>query len=419
MMWEFVVVAVSLAALLTLVRLGISVGVALVVEGLLIVTLMNPLLLPNVFLQTLTSDRTLSLVSASFFISLLVELYSLTRMINKLSDELLGYIRKPVLTMAIVPAVMGLLPIAGGALMSAPVVASVGTTMGLSAALMAFLNVWFRHTIFLVYPMSQVLITAAALTGHSVIELAMYQVPMMVLMMLVGLYVTRKNSKQVTIRERPDSRKYSSKNLLIFLSPILGSIIVALIARQILDMLNYYSDYSVAVGGFFGVALITYLSFVNDVKSADLSKLFTALKSERVVNMVLSSFGAMFIYYAMINTGISTSIGSAVSSIKFPVVVTEVLLPGFISLISGSPIVGVTSSVPLLAGLKTFSLGDASLIYLSAFLFYVASPVHLCLVFTAQYFRENIFKIYKYLIPAIALTFSAAISYYYVILALH
>ncbi|MFN3268644.1 MAG: DUF401 family protein, partial [Zestosphaera sp.] len=59
------------------------------------------------------------------------------------------------------------------------------------------------------------------------------------------------------------------------------------------------------------------------------------------------------------------------------------------------------------------------LIYLSAFLFYVASPVHLCLVFTAQYFRENIFKIYKYLIPAIALTFSAAISYYYVILALH
>ncbi len=419
MMWEFVVVTASLAALLTLVRLGISVGVALVVEGLLIVTLMNPLLLPNVFLQTLTSDRTLSLVLASLSISLLVELYSLTHMINKLSDELLGCIRKPVLIMVVVPAVMGLLPIAGGALMSAPVVASVGTAMGLSTALMAFLNVWFRHTIFLVYPMSQVLITAAALTGHSVVELAMYQVPMMVLMMLIGLYVTRKNSKQVTMLERPDSRKYSSKNLLIFLSPILGSIIVALITRQILDMLKYYSDYSVAVGGFFGVALITYLSLVNNEKSVDLSKLFTALRSERVMNMVLSSFGAMFIYYAMINTGISTSIGSVVSSIKFPVVVTEVLLPGFMSLISGSPIVGVASSVPLLAGLKTFSLGDASLIYLSAFLFYVASPVHLCLVFTTQYFRENIFKVYKYLIPAIALTFSAAISYYYVILALH
>ncbi|MEO3992750.1 MAG: DUF401 family protein [Desulfurococcaceae archaeon TW002] len=419
MIRELVVVAVSLAVLLTLVRLKISVGIALVVEGLLIVTLMNPLLLPNVLLQTLTSNRALSLVLASLFISLLVELYSLTRMINKLSDELLGYIKRPVLIIAVVPAVMGLLPIAGGALMSAPVVASVGTAIGLSTTLMAFLNVWFRHTIFLVYPMSQVLITAATLTGHSVIELAMFQVPIMALMMLTGFYVTRKNSKQVPVLKEPDSRKYCLKNLLIFLSPILGSIIVALIARQILDTLNYYSDYSVAVGGFFGVALITYLSFVKDIARIDLSKLLTALRSERVVNMVLSSFGAMLIYYAMINTGISSSIGSAVSSTKFPVVITEVLLPGFMSLITGSPIAGVTSSVPLLAGLKTFSLGDASLIYLSAFLFYVASPAHLCLVFTAQYFRENLFNVYKYLIPAIILTFFSAISYYYAILALH
>ncbi len=89
------------------------------------------------------------------------------------------------------------------------------------------------------------------------------------------------------------------------------------------------------------------------------------------------------------------------------------------SLVSGSSIVGVTSSIPLLAGLKTFSLGDASLIYLSAFLFYVASPVHLCLVFSVQYFKESLFKVYKYLIPAIILTFLIAVSYYYVVLAIH
>lgn len=419
MTWEFVVVAVSLVALLTLVRLGIGVGVALVVEGLLIIILMNPLLLPNVFLRTLTSDRTLSLVLASLSISLLVELYSLTHTINKLSDELLGYIRRPVLIIAVVPAVMGLLPIAGGALMSAPVIASVGTVIGLSTTLMAFLNVWFRHTIFLIYPMSQVLMTAATLTGHSVIELATYQVPIMVLMVLTGLYVASRNSKQASALGDLIPRKSSLRRLLILLSPILGSIAVALIARQVLDALNYYSDYSVAVGGFFGVALIAYLSFTESEEHVDLSKFFAALRSDRVTNMVLSSFGAMLIYYAMITTGVSGSIGSAISSVKFPVVITEVLLPGVMSLISGSPIVGVTSSVPLLACLKTFSLGDASLIYLSAFLFYVASPVHLCLVFTIQYFRESLFKVYKYLIPAIILTFSIAISYYYVILALH
>lgn len=418
-MWELVVVAMSLLVLLTLVRLKVSVGIALVVEGLLIVILMNPLLLPTVFLQALTSDRTISLVLASLSISLLVELYSLTRMINKLGDELLKYIRKPIPIIAIVPAVMGLLPIAGGALMSAPVVASIGTTIGLSTTLMAFLNVWFRHTIFLIYPMSQVLITAAALTGYSVIELATYQIPIMILMVLAGLYVTRKNSKQASVPKDLITEKSSLKKLLTFLSPILSSIVIALIARQILNMLNYYSDYSVAIGGFFGVALIVYLSFTEGGEYVSLSKFFIALRSDRVMNMVLSSFGAMLIYYSMITTGVSKSIGSMISSVRFPAVVTEVLLPGFMSLISGSPIVGVTSSVPLLAGLKKFSLGDASLIYLSAFLFYIASPVHLCLVFTAQYFRESLLKIYKYLIPAIILTFFVAISYYYIVLTIH
>ncbi len=418
-MWELIVVAVSIVVLLTLVRLRVSVGIALIVEGVLIIVLMNPLLLPNVFLQTLMNERTVSLVLASFSISILVELYSLTRMINGLSEGLLGYVRRPTLIIAIVPAIMGLLPIAGGALMSAPVVASVGSAIGLGTTLMAFLNVWFRHTIFLIYPMSQVLITAAVLTGHSVIELAMYQVPIMVLMMLTGLYVTRRNGKPISKSGSLVFRESSLKDVVTFLSPILGSIVVALIARQVLDTLGYYSDYSVAVGGFFGVALITYLSFKKSEEHVSLIKFFTALRSDRVMNMVLSSFGAMLIYYAMINTGISSSIGVIISGSKFPVVITEILLPSVMSLISGSPIVGVTSSVPLLASLKTFSLGDASLIYLSAFLSYVASPVHLCLVFTVQYFKENLFKVYKYLIPAIVLTFAIAISYYYLVLAIH
>ncbi|MGC8974610.1 MAG: DUF401 family protein [Thermoprotei archaeon] len=419
MIWELMTVVASLVTLLTLVRFKVSIGAALIVEGLLIVILMNPSLLPTVLSQALTSDRTLSLVLASLSISLLVELYNLTNMIKKLSDELLGFIKRPILIIAVVPAVMGLLPIAGGALMSAPVVASVGTAVGLSTALTAFLNVWFRHTIFLIYPMSQSLITAAALTGYSVIELAAYQVPIMVLMVLIGLYTTRRNSRQSSTLGILILKKSSLKELLIFLSPILGSILVALITRQILDALNYYGDYSVSVGGFFGVALIVYLSLIKSEDHVSLSKFFKALRSDRVMDMVLSSFGAMLIYYAMIITGVSSSIGSVISSIKFPIIITEVLLPGFMSLVSGSSIVGVTSSIPLLAGLKTFSLGDASLIYLSAFLFYVASPVHLCLVFSVQYFKESLFKVYKYLIPAIILTFLIAVSYYYVVLAIH
>ncbi|MEM2075645.1 MAG: DUF401 family protein [Zestosphaera sp.] len=410
-MIELVAVVISMAVLIALIRLKVSIGVALVVEGLIMVLIANPPLLPEVLTTTVTSERTVSLVLASLTISLLVELYEVTRLINGLSKELLNFIKKPYLIILVVPALMGLLPIAGGALMSAPVVGSVGAYMGLSPAMMAFLNVWFRHTVAFVYPMSQPLVTAATLTGHSVMELAIYQVPIVCGMIIIGLYLMRRGTTEGSGAVYKTDGVADTRRLLIYMSPILFSLAVALLSNPILRELSIYSDYSVAVGGLAGVLTIVVVSRAYEGAEVTLPDFLKSLRSEKVVNMVLSSLGAMLIYYAMLGTGISSAVGALISSSGFPDIIAKIMLPGLLSLTSGSTIVGITSSVPLLAS-SLSSVGDSSLIYLSSFLFYLASPTHLCLAFTVQYFRENLIRVYKYLLPTTALLFLTAIAYY-------
>jgi len=87
-------------------------------------------------------------------------------------------------------------------------------------------------------------------------------------------------------------------------------------------------------------------------------------------------------------------------------------VPAILGFLLGSPSGAVALSVPILAETVTFIPKSASLLYISAYLGYLSAPTHLCLVFTAQYFRTSISKSYKYLIPSIIVSIIAALITY-------
>ncbi|PUA32540.1 MAG: hypothetical protein B7O98_07785 [Zestosphaera tikiterensis] len=410
---ELVSVFVAVAVMFALVRLKVDLGLALVVEGLTIVLLSKYYLLPDVVLSTLKSDRSLSLILAALFISTLAELYRVSGLIKVFGDELVKFLRNPTLVLAFIPAVMGLMPIAGGAILSAPVVEVVGGSLGLSTASMAFLNVWFRHTIFFVYPLSQNLMAAAALTNHTLTELAAYQLPLTLAMFLLGYLHIRFRSGGTNLRNSSNGNIVFSKpdvrQLLLSSAPLLTSIAVALLIKPLLDVFKVYSDYSVPIGALVGVVVILV---VNNGGGSRTRMLVKALKERRVASMVLASFGAMLTYYAIVLTGVPEVIASIIQEVKIPMLALELAIPGLLSLISGSSLVGITSSIPLLTLGRSISVSEASLMYFSAFMFYIASPVHLCLLFTNQYFKENLMRTYRYLIPATAVMTVIAVIYF-------
>ncbi len=81
------------------------------------------------------------------------------------------------------PALMGMLPMPGGALLSAPLVERAG---GAPPDVRAAANVWFRHALLLVYPLSASLITAAKLADLEVWQVLPYQLPALALTVALG-----------------------------------------------------------------------------------------------------------------------------------------------------------------------------------------------------------------------------------------
>ena len=94
-------------------------------------------------IKTCIDQTTLTLVFASFFIMLMSALYKETGLVNDLTTSLGSFIKNSKIVVSVLPAVIGLMPVAGGALMSAPMVDTEADKLGLDAHKKTFINIWF------------------------------------------------------------------------------------------------------------------------------------------------------------------------------------------------------------------------------------------------------------------------------------
>jgi len=114
-------------------------------------------------------------------------------------------------------------------------------------------------------------------------------------------------------------------------------------------------------------------------------------------------------------SGASDFIGNMIASGNINEVVLLLTVPAALGFLVGSPSGGIAISVPMLAGTLNLTPNAAALLYIAAYLGYVGAPTHLCLVLTADYFKCPLGRLYKYLIPSLAISFAAAISVYFLI----
>ncbi len=352
--------------------------------------------IPQLLWQTTLDPVTVSLVGASFGIMVLSQLYKETGAIDTLSNSLSEMIRKPKLVVSMLPALIGLLPVAGGALMSAPMVETEADKLDLERAKKTFVNIWFRHVIFPIYPMSQVLILAAALTETSLTMLILRQIPVVVVMIVVGYFIGLRKSSVIS-NER-DSRKEIHRNLRAFLltfSPILAMILIVVLFKV-----------DVFIAALIGVILLAI------VKRPSVAVLGKVLGNKAVYIIALAAYGAMLLRSVTIASGVSQVIGQILAAGNIHQALLLASVPAVLGFLVGSPSGGIAISVPMLASALIFTSEAASLLYISAYFGYLGAPTHLCLVLTADYFKCPLSKVYKYMIPSLTISFAAALMVY-------
>ena len=117
------VFAVSIILFLVLLYKKVGLGISLIAAAFLMSFLSLGIdETATTLLETCSEPTTVSLVFASFFIILMSILYKETGLVDDLTTSLGGFVKNSKVIVSVLPAVIGLMPVAGGALMSAPMV---------------------------------------------------------------------------------------------------------------------------------------------------------------------------------------------------------------------------------------------------------------------------------------------------------
>ncbi len=389
--------------LVALIAMRIKLWVTLFVTSLAVAVLSRGLI-GVVELFTSVDRVTIDIVTVSLLVATFVELYRMNRGIEGIGQELVKLFRNPIAVITMVPAILGLLPVAGGALMSAPIVDRVGDTIELDKARKLFVNVWFRHVIFLIYPISTPLIMAALLSGADLWSLIARQIPVAAAMAFIGIAIGIPRTRTST---KVAKQRVGFSKLLKCFAPMLSAIAISLALSSFIDyrLPIPLGRVSMVVGLAIGIVLNLAL-----LSSRKLKDLIHALKSRTVIELVLAAYGAMLLRRAFI----LAEIGNVAASIArhIPPLMIVVAVPMLFAFITGSSTSGIALSFPMLRELVSMDPASASLAYVSAYLGYIGSPLHLCYIYTAQYLGIDYAEGYRYMAPATILTVVTTIMLY-------
>jgi len=384
--------SIAFTLVLLLVLRKVNIGIALVLGSLVLgIFALTPQGIFDTLTAAVTARATLELATTVGIITILCLIYEESGMIKQMIESLEHLLADGRIIAALTPAVFGLLPVLGGALFSAPLVETEGNKLGFDSEQKAYDNLWFRHVLFLIYPLETALITASYLSGFTVGSILLYQIPIFFVAVAAG-YLTVIRPVKRTHSTVDRSRSWVGK-LVVSLSPILVALLLAL---------GFGAPLYLSVL----VALIVLLIVVTPTPQV----LARALRKRLIAEMIATAFGIMVFRDFMNASNAFESISPLVGNGAVPPVVLSTLFPAALGFLLGVPSGAITLSVPLLAGMYTLTPVMVALIYTSVYMGHNVSPMHLCFAVTCQYFKTRIKRLYRLFLPAVLVVLAAAIA---------
>ncbi|MEM2909716.1 MAG: DUF401 family protein [Nitrososphaerota archaeon] len=382
-------VAILIAIVLFKTNIGISLFLGTLFFGFMTQPIQKVL---SIMFLTLVNETTVLLIVVAIEIVFFVNLYSATKLIDEAQSYIVSKVRNLKLLAITIPSFLGLLPIAGGALLSAPFVNMIGNDLELNKSEKIFINVWYRHTLLFACPINDALILTAALASINLSSLIVFLLPSMFVMFVCGYPLLMRKRGQTEVRLV--GRRSSGMSLV----PFMLAVAVATILAIILNM----GLYGIALGTLIG---IISLLLIGKPRGTSVLKSFM---DKRTLTIALVLYAAMLLKGLITSTNVPASI--SMLGLMFPPLIFEMLLPFFLGYVLASISGAIALSFATFAAGMVLTVHDVALIYGSAFIGYTVSPFHLCLVFTAEYLKTNITSAYRYMLPAAAVTIASLIA---------
>lgn len=363
----------SIAIVLALSR-KISIGISLLIGStmLSLFTLGSPIYVLKGILSY-TTLNTLLLVFLSFSLSNCMEKAGLLdRLTSALSSTFGG------LSYILIPLLIGLLPMPGGALVSAVMIGKMLEKYKIEAEKITFLNYWYRHVWVVVWPLYPNVILATAIVEVDYSTYISATICIALIAFLCGIFAVR--GLDIKVNFNFDSMK----RLIFGFYPIIVLVISAALLKlnllvslllAILSLLFYnprsISGFKKAADWKMLLLIVSVMSYKGVIEAGDVAESF--LNDLSFLPTSLLAFSLSFI------VSFSTGLEMSYASIALPLLTTY-------------------------TGIGDINPKNMMLVVLAGYLGVMLSPLHLCLILTAQYFEANLLKAYRYLLPASVMT---------------
>ena len=362
-------------------RKKVSVGITLFGAGLITALIYQVELsaLIQGYWDLVKSHRFLSLTAVIVLITsigqLLKELRSFENL-TKAARELPGGNKTAV---GMLPMLVGLMPMPGGALLSAPLVGNVLADSRYRREFRTAANYWFRHVVEFSWPIYPGLILTEAITGLPIGSVSLMQLPLALLMVILGLFfftpkIVNDNNHQT--------------HLWRSLYGILKSIWPIPLAIAIYGVFKLELALSIMLGL---LALIV-------VARPGRRPLLSALKKGFSYKLVFLIFGTLSFQTALELSGAIAAIPNLTIQYNLPTELVIFLVCFTSGILTGMVAAFVAMGYTILAGfLYAGGIEPAYifLAYLSGYLGMILSPTHLCLILTNDYFKSDLLKVYR------------------------
>lgn len=332
------------------------------------------------FTETLTMQRTWDLLLCLYFVMCLEVELRKSGSLHGMVVTLRNIFSSNKVTLAFMPAFLGLLPSLGGARFSAPIVQEASEGIAVDDEQKSAINLWFRHIFEFSNPLMPGVILACGIANVSIGDLIDQVGWVTILCFVLGwicLIVPLKITDPEKATNTQHDRAIDWKSLILAFGPIVTSflLIVAFDVQAALAMglvvvafipLYFWFKRPISVKSVFTESLDKKL-FFNVVCILYFIQLLTVIGTlDEIVNVFNNSALPQAVIIACLSFifGVMTGMGQGYIAIVMPIV--ALMAPGNIVLVGIAMVYGMAGQM--------------------------VTPTHLCILVTVEYFKSRLWK---------------------------
>jgi len=318
---------------------------------------------------------------------------------------------------AVLPALIGLLPMPGGAIFSAPLVDDCDENSIIDPILKTKINYWFRHIWEYTWPLYPGLILTSDIANLPIWQLFLLGLPMTAAAVGTGYFFLLRKVKNQSV-----NKGKLQKGIFKLILPILVVIIVYAIILIFIPSIPQFSKYMPMILGL--LSAMTLLQYQRPLSFQDWKSVIFSRKPLVMVLIVM----LVGIYGAFIESRLPDGIllmdqmRMELDNLGIPIIALIMIIPFVSGLTTGITVGFAGASIPIAISILgpdpalVQILSTVSLAFSFGFMGVMMSPVHICLIVTNEHFKTSLTKSLTSLSPLIATMLVFALVYSQIIL---